>query len=250
MGRLRSRTVPVAEVDPALLGRMWAVFDAHYEGVDRAQFEADLRRKDAVIVVEDGARVAGFSTLVALTGTAGGRPYAALFSGDTVVDTAYWGQGALQRRFIVELARFWWRSRHVDAYWFLISKGYKTYLLLTRNWIEAWPVRGARMPPVVSAVRDDLATRLFGAAYDPSSGVVRFDPPVGRVKTGVAPTEAAGGDPDVAFFVTVNPGHARGDELCCLGKLSPALFLRLAARWTLPGARRRAGRGGVGSGSG
>ena len=37
-------------------------------------------------------------------------------------------------------------------------------------------------------------------------------------------------DPHVAFFVRRNPGHARGDELCCLAPLTRANFTPAAYR--------------------
>ena len=43
-------------------------------------------------------------------------------------------------------------------------------------------------------------------------------------------TEGRLHDPQVRFFVRSNPGHERGDELCCLAPLGRANFTRAAYR--------------------
>lgn len=239
-GRLRAQVVPLAEVTPALVEQMWAVFDAHYVDVDRARFEADLRSKEKVIVLLDGADVVGFSTFTHHHGEVDGRPYTVAFSGDTVVATPYWGQTALQRAFCWQIFLTWLRNPGRPTYWYLISKGFKTYLLLTRNWIHAWPTVTHPTGAFEARVLHDISVRLFGDSYKPDRGVIVFDTPMGRVRDGLAPPEPALEDPDVRFFVEHNPGHARGEELACLGRLELLLFVYFVLRQLFPGLRRRA----------
>ena len=44
--------------------------------------------------------------------------------------------------------------------------------------------------------------------------------------------------PDIRYFLERNPGHAAGDELCCLGRIDLALWssymLKLVRRHLLP----------------
>ena len=130
------------------------------------------------------------------------------------------------------------RNPTVPLFWFLISKGYKTYLLLSRNFPEHWPRRDRPTPPWQAAVLDDLASRKFGSSWHPLRGVLIFDPPAGRLRAGISPVEPVLGDPDVAFFVARNPGHTRGDELCCLGRVDR----NLALSYGWKALRKRAGR--------
>ena len=65
-----------------------------------------------------------------------------------------------------------------------------------------------------------------------------------HLKPGVVPLDAAAlADPDIAFFLEKNPGHAEGDELVCFVRLAVwelvPLFFRLASK-VLRGGRRPA----------
>lgn len=217
--RLVASTLPVARVDASTRDTMWSLLEAHYDDVTRERFDADLDAKDHVILLRSNGALRGFSTLQRLSGEVLGRPYRAVYSGDTVIDPAFHGQTALQVAFYRYVFTTRLMSPTVPLFWFLISKGYKTYLLLSRNFPEHWPRRDQATPPWQAAVLDDLATRKFGSAWHPVRGVLIFDPPAGRLRAGVSPVEPALDDPDVAFFVARNPGHARGDELCCLGRV-------------------------------
>ena len=215
---------------------MWDLYARYYEGVERATFERDLAAKQEVILVRDTAgEVQGFSTLAWQKGRHQGRNFVALYSGDTVLDRAHWGDGTLQRAFGTALIRTKLRHPLANTYWFLISKGYKTYLLLSRNFREHWPRPGAAMPAWEASLLDHLARERFGASWRPDLGVIRLEQD-GRLRAGIAPAEGTAlADPAVAFFVAANPGHADGDELACLGRVRPWLPARYALR-----KRRRA----------
>ena len=116
-------------------------------------------------------------------------------------------------------------------YWFLITKGYKTYLLLSRNFPEHWPRRERPIPRSTQQLIDCLAQQKFGPAYHRKRGVIRFEHPSGRLRDGVAPIDPALlEDPDVRFFVARNPGHSSGDELCCLGRIDVNFALSYSVR--------------------
>ncbi len=91
--RLQGRLIPVADVTPARRDALFALMDRHYENVRRPAFDADLDEKQWVILLSDPAtdEICGFSTQVVLRTEAEGRPIRALFSGDTIVDRARWG---------------------------------------------------------------------------------------------------------------------------------------------------------------
>jgi hypothetical protein len=79
-------------------------------------------------------------------------------------------------------------------------------------------------------ILDALAMAKFGAAYDATRGVVRL-PGATPLRHGVAEiTPRRLRDPHVAFFVAANPGHARGDELACLVRVTPDNVTRAGRR--------------------
>jgi hypothetical protein len=241
---LRSLTYQI--VSRAALGtaerdRMWTLLETYYVDVDRTRFEADLAPKDHVILLLDRATrsVHGFSTLQVYARRVAGRRVGVLFSGDTIVDPAYWGQTALQRGWLEYAMRQKLQFLGCPFYWFLITKGYKTYLLLSRNFPEHWPRHDRPLAPFPAALLDTLAAEKFGAEYRAEQGIVRHGEPQGRLREAVAPIDAEHlAHPDIAFFVERNPGHASGDELCCLGRID----LGLASFYLTKLARRSARR--------
>jgi hypothetical protein len=240
-GKLAARIVPVAALDDAARDAMWDLYARHYDGVDRAAFLRDLSGKRHVIVARDSgdSSLQGFSTLTWTDQRVQGRRFVAVFSGDTIVAPEYWGQSAIQSRFGQYISRVRLAHPHRRVYWFLITKGYKTYLLLTRNFPQHWPRHGRETPAWERAALDALARERFGAAWRPDEGVIRFDGDAPRLKDRVAPLDDGLLDtPDVRFFQRANPGHARGDELACIARVSLAIL----PRYLLKQVRRRASR--------
>ena len=235
-GTLVAETVAVASLDRATREAMWALYASYYDRADAARFQADLSEKDDVIVVRDAAdgSVQGFTTLCSYAHEVDGKRVRVVFSGDTIIAQAYQGQSALQRAFVRYVMRAVLRHRE-PVYWFLISKGYKTYLLMSRNFLEYWPRHDRPTPAWPAALLRSLASARFGRHYRADLGIVRFDPPGPRLLAWVAPVEAAARErPDVAFFLAANPGWADGDELCCVGRVDLAMgtnyLRRLAGR--------------------
>jgi hypothetical protein len=212
---------------------MWTVFRRYYADVSRTKFEADLAKKtDVILLIDDGDQsIQGFSTLEVYARRSRGRSFVSVFSGDTVIEEGYWGQSALQREFVRYVIKLKLKNPFRAVYWFLISKGYKTYLLLSRNYWTYWPRWNKPTPCWEASLIDELATEKYSTAYDADTGVLRFDAPEGRLKNGVAPIDdELRTHPDINYFCDRNPGHGAGDELCCLGKVDVLLWLKFSIR--------------------
>jgi hypothetical protein len=231
--RLKGLLVPAVAVTRAQRDEMYALMDRHYENVTRAAFATDLAEKQWVILLLDPQTeaVCGFSTQVLLAAEVEGRPVKALFSGDTIVDRDRWGDPAL--------AHVWGRLAltlidslpAAEMYWFLITKGYKTYRFLPLFFHEFFPRHDRPTPQAVRAVIDALGRHKYPGRYDAGAGVVRAAPGGDRLRPGVADlTPERLRDPHVRFFAGRNPGHAGGDELCCLAPLTRVNFTPTAYR--------------------
>jgi hypothetical protein len=247
-GRLAPRVVPRHRLGEEEIQRMLALMHVCYEGVDASRFRADLAEKQDVILLRVRAtgELVGFSTIRRSIERFGGRAVEVIFSGDTVLHPDHWGSKALQAAFSrFALARTLLRPWR-PLLWFLLSGGYKTYLLMVRNLPRAWPRPGASPPPGWRAFVDAVAARWFAEQYDARRGVVRFAGPHYRVRRGVAPIDdEARRVPEIAFFAEQNPGHVDGDELVCLAELRARdllLILARVARRRLLGPRAARGR--------
>jgi len=154
------------------------------------------------------------------------------FSGDTIIRPRYWGQTALHRCVIATLVR--WKVRHplTPLYWYLICSGYRTYLTLVRNFPDHWPHHERAMGTWERGLLDALSHSRYGAAYDVDRGVISFGDRQPMLKTVVATlTNSALALPEVRFFVEVNPGHARGDELAMIARVNARAVTGMALKW-------------------
>ncbi len=129
------------------------------------------------------------------------------------------------------------RSPTEHWYWFLISQGYKTYRFLPIFFHEFYPRYDATTPAAMQDTIDTLASSKYGSQYSPIDGVVRPTASQYRLREGVADaTEERRRDPHVNFFVEKNPGHTRGEELCCIAPLSRKNMTKAAHRILNSGA--------------
>jgi len=220
-GKLLPILVPVRLLSEASRQRMYELFAAFYERTDPARFFRDLDAKDYAIVmrVNGIGPIEGFSTLHVFTVTSDDRRVRVLFSGDTVVAPPYRRQKALKVGFLRFLlgARL---RRPGKLYWLLTTKGYKTYLLMTRYFPRSWPRVDLEVPQPVAKMRTELGRNLFGADYDAAAGVAHLEQSADQVKSGhIVIRESDLEDPDIAYFARIHPGHVNGDELVCVAEL-------------------------------
>lgn len=229
---LEPRIVARHRLPGAVREDMLALHAAHFSNVCRERFMADLERKDWVILlVKRGGGIAGFSTQKLMPPLIhAGRPVRFLFSGDTVVERAYWNTPLLAGCFGHLMLRLLEVHSGSELYWFLISKGFRTYRFLPVFFEQYWPSPDRETPPEMAALLAAVATREFGAAFDRMAGIVRIpdgdclspelaDVPGTRIH-----------DPYVAFFLSRNPGYAHGDELACLAPVRRDNLNTLARR--------------------
>ena len=230
---LTGQLVRVPEICPRRRDQMFALMESYYENMDRATFDADLNAKDWVIEIADESsnELKGFSTQVVTHLQIDGRSIRALFSGDTIVDRDQRGQ---QKLFQIS---GWLLKRLMDEYpddelfWFLITKGYKTYRFLPLFFHEFYPRSSVATPPKISVVINALATHFGDSRYDSQTGVLRAGPMACQLRRGVADvTEGRLRNEHVRFFNDANPGHAQGDELCCIAPETGTNFTRAARR--------------------
>jgi hypothetical protein len=237
--RLIGRLTPVAELSASRRDEMYALFARHYDGVSLGQFEQDLAEKQWLIEVIDPAdgSLRGFSTQCVLQVPHAGGIVRALFSGDTIVDREYWGDPALSHVWGHLALSLIDQFGNEPLYWYLISKGYRTYRFLPVFFHEFYPRHDSTRSPEVLSVLHALGRWKFGNDYDVTTGIVRPREPC-RLRNGLGETTAARlRDPHLRFFFMQNPGHIAGHELCCIAPLTRQNFT--AAAWRVIGARSR-----------
>lgn len=228
--RLRSVVQRADQIDLDQQTCMLKLMQDSYEDVTLEQFTIDLAAKSHVIsLFASDDRLVGFSTQVIIETCNRGRPIHALYSGDTVVAREHWGDYALAAawgNFALDLID---SSPDANWFWFLTSKGYRTYRYMPLFFSEFYPGPKKATPEYANEIMKALADIVAPDRFDRTSGIIRASKGKDRLRTSF-------GDPQnrddiyVRYFIGANPGHAQGDELCCIAPLSRGNFTKAARR--------------------
>lgn len=210
---------------------MFKVFCRYYENTSLEQFISDLGRKSGAFIIRrkiDDA-IVGFSTMGIYHMEVDGKKIRGIFSGDTILEKEYWGNRAMNAAFVKRLVWEALKDPFTPQYWFLISKGYKTFLLMSRNFPDYYPHpehENAHMKHIVEAYCD----KLFPGKLDRDAMVLDFGEGSNCLKSDVTPiTAEQRQETDIAFFEQRNPQWARGTELPCVGRADLVTFFQVIA---------------------
>ena len=239
-GRLVARIAPVPTVTPELEDVLFSLFEDYYDRVPRGVFHRDFREKQWIILLTDSVsnEIKGFSTLMLLDVAAEDIQLVVAFSGDTIIDREYWGEQRLALAWYGLMEKLRVENWPTKLYWFLISKGYRTYLYLPTFFREFYPRHDKATPPFEQKLIDAFGRLKYPDDYDPKTGLVEFQESEGHLKDWVAdipPRRLK--DPNVGYFLQQNPGWTRGNELVCVAEFSPENLTNFALR--LAGATSR-----------
>lgn len=199
---------------------MFVLMDEYYDNMRLDVFLRDLGNKDYCCLLYDEAdQLKGFSTQKILRVPVDGKDTYGVFSGDTIIHKSCWGSTELFKltiRFFIDYGK-----QFEKFYWFLISKGYKTYKILPAFYKVFYPSFRAPTPPDAKRIMDAYGSLLYPEEYDGATGVVRYKTVKDRLRDGVADmTGAALKNEHVAFFAQANPTYTMGNDLVCLAEMS------------------------------
>lgn len=226
---LKTRYLPIEKISVRRLRQMYELFREYYANTDLETFARDMSGKTGIFVIEDIARnrIVGFSTYVSMDMEVDGRVARGMFSGDTIIEKEYWGCRALHAAFYRRVIREKLRRPFTPLFWMLISKGYRTYLLLANNLLDYYPHPEGRNGHLEAFVRS-YCEQLFPGYYCEQRKLLDFGEGYNHLREGMTPiTEKMRRDnPVIGFFERCNPTWQRGTELPCLGVIRFADFLR------------------------
>lgn len=232
--RVTARYRPINRVAPAEILKMYSIFLCYYENTELDTFINDMSRKTGVFMLQrrtDG-QIVGFSTVAKMDMKVDGKLIKGVFSGDTIIEQEYWGSRALPLAFSMYLMRTVLRHPLTPVFWLLISKGYKTYLLMANNFFRFYPHPKNKYQEYKPLVIE-YCQRLFPGYYNASSGVLDFGDSYQRLKDSVAPITdvVRKASPAAAFFEECNPEWKRGTELPCIGRAGLSDLFRYFFRY-------------------
>ncbi|MEA9356986.1 hypothetical protein SHI21_12245 [Bacteriovorax sp. PP10] len=218
-------------IESGELTRMYHLFCQYYEGHPFETFKKDLYEKEDVILLKDSRskEIQGFSTILKVKITKDNKDYYGIYSGDTVVANEYWGSPALGIMFLKYLWMQKIKNPFRPLYWFLISKGYKTYLLMANNFVVHYPRYEENTKSHHQELMNSFYSKKFKESYHGKENLVIPSGDTCHLKSDVADIHCELlGLPRVKFFQEKNPKWQEGVELCCIAEMSivmPAKYM-------------------------
>jgi hypothetical protein len=119
------------------------------------------------------------------------------------------------------------------VYWFLISKGYKTYLLMTNNFSTHYPRFDKPTPVDFKEICDRYYQQNFSDCYKANEGRIYFNQNKSyHLKTQIADIKPEyRANPKIAFFEKINPDWAKGVELACVAEVTLWVPIKYVFKW-------------------
>ena len=204
--------------------QMLELMKRHYVNVKEVDFINDLTNKDYVILLYNLAdELVGFSTFKSFEFNFQQAPIRIAFSGDTIIDKKYWGTIRLPLAFGQLMNMIKRQNPDQDLYWFLISKGIRTYRFLPVFFDEYYPSCDNHKAKHLKPLMDQLGTMLFNHSYDSEKGLVLASNKSQYLAAEFSSNNHQNRDtPHIDFFYSRNPGYYKGDELACILKYDEA----------------------------
>jgi hypothetical protein len=219
---------------------IWHLTHKFYE-CERSYIEAALMRRQQIALVRDRKTRAlvGMASIDIIHTSFGGRMLTALYTSHVLLLEEFRGLNLIQRVGFRSFLAVRLRHPLQPIYWFFDTFSYKSYLLLPKNFREFWPRFDQATPRPVAALIDHLATQVYGADWQPATGLVAASGRK-RLREETAPvTSTLLQIADVAFFARANPNHTTGEMLVCLCPLSAKNWLSAGTRALARASGRR-----------
>ncbi len=200
---------------------MFLLMRTYYKNVSKEHFYNDLAKKDRIIMLMDGKSLCGFSTQVLLERTIGNQKTNIVFSGDTIIDKQHNNSFALPIAWGKMMLSILNQYPGMPLYWFLTSKGYKTYRYLPVFFYDYFPKPFAKLSSFEKELLLCVGRELFEEKLDTKRWILIAGKNDQHLRPGVADiTESRRSKQEIVYFEKKNPGHMHGDELICIARFA------------------------------
>jgi len=238
--KLTFRLVSIEEINADQRERMFQLMTENYDAVTESNFYHDLATKQWVGLIQDECdTIQGFTTFAIDPEGVGQSSYHVIFSGDTVIAPEHWGSQVMMKGWCTSVGRFIGSDPGKPWYWYLLSKGHRTYMYLHLFFKQFYPsVSPAHMETELKSIAAELSRRFYPKYWREDEGVIRFDESKGELRPDLADaTIQKKNNSVVQFFLKKNPNFYKGEELVCVALISPDNMLRSAKDLVIEGMR-------------
>ena len=218
---MRSEIIKTGSISQNIKHTMFSIYACYYEPALKNIFMNDLSEKSHVLLLLDEKNdIRGFSTLKTWVLEHQGTPLQILYSGDTIIEQEFWGSQVLSFNWIEFAGKIKAQSPDIPLYWFLITKGHRTYRYMSVFSKDFFPKLDKPTPAFIQSLMHRIGSETFADQYCEETGVVMHRPESAALKKEFEGSRLINKtNKDIDFFVSKNPGYESGDELLCLCEL-------------------------------
>lgn len=217
---IKSHLKTPSEMDNNCRQAMFQLFSQFYNKVTWQQFITDLEKKDYILLLKKEEAIVGFTTFAINPSGTGTSGYNILFSGDTIMHPQDWSSLSFIKHGFFAAGQIMASRPDDNWYWFLMSKGHRTYMFLPLFFEKYIPHSEGKFHEELFPVLDLTAAKMFGKDWKRKKGVIEFGESHGELNEELAKgTFEKNTHPQVAFFLEKNPAFNKGVELACLAPL-------------------------------
>lgn len=241
LARLTFKTHQVPSLLPQQKERMFELMSANYCSMKQEVFYRDLMNKQIVgLIFDEDNKIQGFTTFAINPKGTGTETYYILFSGDTIISPDHWGSLIMIKGWCTAVGEIIATDRKKVWYWYLMSKGHRTYMYLPLFFYSFYPAADNKEhDQALKPIIDRVSSIMYPENWKPEEGVIKFDSDAGALSPElVQGTYDRKKNAHVAFFLERNPGFHKGDELVCMAILHPDNLKRSAKEYVLQGMNR------------
>lgn len=204
-----------------LIQDLYDLYQSCYAGSNKEKFISDLSEKEWLLLLRDktSGRVVGFSTQMIIRVVVENRLIRGIFSGDTILDPNYWGEQELVRTWCQFAGRMKARFSDAPLFWFLISKGYRTYLYLPFFFKEFFPRYERSTPNFEKQLIEAFANAKFPGRFNPMTGLIEPNGVRDYLKHEFDSALKKKNNLHVAYFIERNRSYSQGTELVCVAEI-------------------------------
>lgn len=197
--------------------KMYDIFRKYYDSVTLTQFVEDLSKKQyCIFLFNQNQTLVGFSSIEVYDDEFFEEKLKIIFSGDTIIEQEYWGSRILPYSFGYFAGKIKKDNPNIKLYWFLISKGHRTYRYLSSFAKSYFPSLYQNKTNKLEKTLNFLANNKFSKFYDSKTNLINFEKSSGQLDR---IWESKTNNKYARFFLKSNPKYFQGIELACITEL-------------------------------
>lgn len=198
---------------------MWSVYHSFYH-YSKDSFMIRFEKNTHYALYFSKNRLIGFTGLRIENPIINNKKRLLIYFGQTVVQPNFRGQSLFRRTGLRLLRKYFLSAVDSKIYFWADTLSYKAYLSFSKSVKTCYPSRNQPLTPEIQAVRNYLGDKYYGPKYCRKNGTIQKD----RVLVNdhlVRVRPKALIDPDVKFFIQINPKHEIGNGLLTMAEFKP-----------------------------